>query len=321
MGVVEIHSDRHGLGRPRGIEGAVVHPCARQGDVELGDLQSADDIAVRAAFSAVASIDATFVVGVSGRVVARRSIAALQIRGLDHIVPACADATGAIERRDQGIVLYQRVEGEGLASACNGMAVAHDGAQLTRGVVRVAGAIALVAATIVNGAARPSAPVGVVGPTIVPHFVGDHVQVPSVGVQVVGRGGGEVAADPGIETVAQSAEVGDAPRANVGSGGEEVLEVQGDGVEVRIVVPFRIEGPQNAATVIDHGDVGVRRCPDVKEAGVEGDEVVEFVAVDLVHRGQNGEGPVDRVFEVRSQCLVAELVHFNAHLHAFQKGR
>ena len=58
----------------------------------------------------------------------------------------------------------------------------------------------------------------------------------------------------------------------------------------------------------------------MEEAGIQGDQVVEFVAVNLVHRGQDGQGPIDGVGQVGTEGLVAELVHFDAHFNALQEG-
>ena len=258
MGVVEVDRDGHSLGRAIRVKGALVHARAGEGHVELVDFQAADDIAVRTALGAVSRIDAALVVGVPGCVVAGRGIAALQVGDLHHIVPTGADAAGSVERRDEGVVLHEGVEGEGLAAAGDGMAVAHDGAELTGGVVGVARAVAFIAPAVVDWATGPAAPVRVVGAAVVAHLVGDDVEVPGVGVEVVGRGGGQVAADPGIEAVAEATQVGDAPGADVGPDGQEVLQVQWDAVEVGVVVPLRIEGPEDATPVVDDADVGVR---------------------------------------------------------------
>ena len=137
------------------------------------------------------------------------------------------------------------------------MAVAHDGAQLARRVVGVACAVPFVVAAVVDGASRPTTPMGMIGAAIVSHFVGNDVEVPSVGVDVVRSGAGEVSANPCIETVAEAIEVGDSAGANVGPHGKEVLQVQWNGVEVGVVVPFGVERAQEASAIVDHRSIRV----------------------------------------------------------------
>ena len=165
-------------------------------------------------------------------------VSAKEAGGFGDKVPACSDAGGAVKSGNERVVFYRRMKNKVFTAAGNGVAVAHDGAQLTSGVVCKAGTIAFITAAIVDGATGPAAPVGVVGSTIVTHLVGDHVQVPGVGVDVVARGAGKVAADTSIEAVAQAIEVCDATGPNVGPHGQEVFQVQRYAVEIGVVVPL-----------------------------------------------------------------------------------
>ena len=57
----------------------------------------------------------------------------------------------------------------------------------------------------------------------------------------------------------------------------------------------------------------------MEEPDLEGHEIVQLIAVDLVHRSEDGERPVHRVVEVGAEGLIGELVHFQAHFDTFEE--
>ena len=56
------------------------------------------------------------------------------------------------------------------------------------------------------------------------------------------------------------------------------------------------------------------------EPRLEGDEIAELIAVNLVYRGDDGQGPIHGVGDIRTKGIVGELVNFNADFDTFQQG-
>ena len=121
MRVGEVHGDVYCLRTSFRIDVGGLTPIAGEGGRQSRDFNAPDDISIRPAFSTISGIDTALGSCVTGRVVAGVAITTLEVRGFNDLRPAGSNTAGRIESRDECIVLHERVKGEGLASARDGM--------------------------------------------------------------------------------------------------------------------------------------------------------------------------------------------------------
>ena len=192
------------------------------------------------------------------------------------------------------------------------VAVAHDGARTDRGAVA---ASTFRSVAVVDGASWPSAPVGVVGAKVVSQFVGHHVQVPRVAVDVGARAARHGRAEAVGEGAAVHAQPCNAAGAGVPALRHQVGDVALNGVETWRAFPRVAKAVQHATCVVDEVGHGVRRLPEVHVARLEQDQTVELLRINGGHSRHLGQGPVRGVGHVVVR-QVREVVYVDGHLHA-----
>ena len=158
---------------------------------------------------------------------------------------------------------------------------------------------------------------GVVGAEIVAQFVPNHVEVPTVIVEVVAVAGFEVGAEAcciGWKT--HHVQVGDAARAGVLPAGQQMHDVALDAGEIRIGQPFKPKAVEHVAGVIDKGRIRIRSFPHVDVRSLDVDERIKVVRIDRIDTGHDGQGPFDCGVAIVTEGAVGMVVDVDCHLHA-----
>ena len=131
----------------------------------------------------------------------------------------------------------------------------------------------------------------VVGAKVVAQFMGDHIQVPGIAVDVVVGGVVQVRAEPVGVGATIDPEIGDAPRACVQTLGDQVGDVPLHCVQGGIAFPSLAEVVKHGACIVDVGIHGVHGLPDVHIARLKKRQSIEFLGVNGLHSRHQGEGP------------------------------
>ena len=90
--------------------------------------------------------------------------------------------------------------------------------------------------------------------------------------------------------------------------------------EVAVREPGCPEGFKHGACIVY--DVGPRlRCfPHIDVRRLQGDEVVEFVAVNQIHPGQHTHGPIDSGIAIVAECPKSVIVHVQGNFNTVRIG-